>query len=134
MLVSGHSSYPPGCHVPSRCVSTVQGVSVRGSFRFLLLIVALVAGLVPGRAAAQTLQRGKLTVTVADPSGAFVPGASVTLVGLDTATKAVTLPAATTTDKGVAVFESIAVGRYSIRAEFAGFEMGLLRDFRVNTG
>jgi hypothetical protein len=76
-------------------------------------------------------QRGRLIVTVADPSGAIVQDANVTVVGLDTATKAVTLPPVKTTDKGTAIFEGLVLGRYSIRAEFPGFEMGLLRDIKV---
>jgi hypothetical protein len=79
-------------------------------------------------------QRGRLIVTVADPSGAIVQDANVTVVGLDTATKAVTLPPVKTTDKGTAIFEGLVLGRYSIRAEFPGFEMGLLRDIKVNRG
>jgi hypothetical protein len=71
---------------------------------------------------------------VADPSGAVIPGATVTVVGLEAQTKASTIPDAKTSEKGIAVFEDLAVGRYSVRAEFPGFEMGLLRDFRVSRG
>src|SRR5262245_36636707 len=99
---------------------------------FLVVIASLV--LIPVTAIAQTAQRGRLTITVVDPSGAVIPEATVTLVGLETPTKATTLPPTKTTDKGVAIFEGLALGRYSVRAEFPGFEMGLLRDFRVNRG
>jgi hypothetical protein len=99
----------------------------------ILLAAALI--LTPSPAAAQTAPQGnKLTVTVADQSGGIIPGATVTLIGLDPAAKDTTIPAAKTTDKGVVVFDNVALGRYSVRAEFAGFDMGLLRDFKINRG
>jgi hypothetical protein len=89
----------------------------------------------PALAAAQAAaQRGRLIITVADPSGGVVPDAVVTLIGLEPSTRAVDVPPAKTIDKGIATFEGLVPGRYSVRAEFPGFEMGLLRDFRVNRG
>jgi len=97
-----------------------------------VLALALV---LPKSLAAQTpAQPNKLTVTVADQTGAVIPGANVTLIALDAALKGKTIPSVKTTDKGVAVFENVAVGKYSLRAEFPGFEMGLLRDFSVSRG
>ncbi len=61
-----------------------------------------------------------LIVTVVDPSGGVIPGATVTIVDLNRT--------ATTTIEGVATFESVAPGRYTIQAEFTGFDTGLLRD------
>ncbi len=102
---------------------------------FAMALSLTVAFLVPGRAAAQAAaQRGRLIVTVADPSGAVVPDSTVTVVGLDPATKVATLQPIKTSDKGAAVFEGLVLGRYSIRAEFPGFELGLLRDIKVNRG
>jgi len=103
--------------------------------RALVILVLAGIALVPSSVAAQSAtQRGTLTITVADQSGGVIPDAAVTLVGLDASTKAALLPTVKTTDKGVAVFENLVLGRYSVRAEFPGFEMGLLRDFRVNRG
>src|SRR5690349_12993027 len=103
--------------------------------RLLRCVAVLSVLLTPLAARAQTpAQRGRLIVTVADTSGAVVPDASVAVVGLDAATKAVTVPPAKTTDKGAATFEGLVLGRYSIRAEFPGFELGLLRDIKVNRG
>jgi hypothetical protein len=103
--------------------------------RLVRHVVVLLALFSPVAALAQTpAQRGRLIVTVADPSGAVVQDATVTVVGLDPATKAATLPAVKTTDKGTATFEGLVLGRYSIRAEFPGFELGLLRDIKVNRG
>jgi hypothetical protein len=104
-------------------------------FRFIALIVALLIALIPNTSGAQTPPaRGKLVITVLDPSNAVVAEASVTLVGLDEATKTSVVPAAKTTDKGVATFENLAPGRYGISATFPGFDIGLLRDVRVNRG
>lgn len=115
--------------VPRRevCVSLVARlIGIAG-------MVAVVA--VPAAALAQTsAARGRLIVTVSDPSGAVVPGATVSIAGLDVASKAVTAPPAKTLDNGSATFEGLVPGRYSIGAEFPGFELGLLRDVKVNRG
>ena len=44
------------------------------------------------------------------------------------------MPPAKTQPNGAATFEGLVLGRYTISAEFAGFELGLLRDVRVNRG
>ncbi|MCC7009401.1 MAG: TonB-dependent receptor [Acidobacteria bacterium] len=101
----------------------------------LVRIFVLLLCLSPAFAGAQApAPRGRLTLTVADPTGGVIPGASVTLAGLDEATKAARIAPVTTTDRGTAVFENLAPGRYAARAEFPGFEIGLLRDFKVNRG
>jgi hypothetical protein len=69
-----------------------------------------------------------------DPSGGVIPDAVVTVIGLDAATKDVALPAVHTTDLGLATIEHLAQGRYSVQAEFAGFDLGLLRDVRIRSG
>ena len=104
------------------------------AFGHCLILGAVVITAMPFSANAQTTQRGRLTVTVADPSGAIIPGAAVSVIGLEEPAKSTPIPQAKTTDKGFATFEDLVVGRYSIRAEFPGFEMGLLRDFRVSRG
>src|SRR5438105_14489622 len=64
----------------------------------------------------------RLLVTVVDPSGAVIPGATVTVVGLDDATKAAARPAVKTADNGVATLAGLASGRSTAQAEFEGFE------------
>ncbi len=64
-----------------------------------------------------------LIVTVVDPSGGVIPGSTVTVVSLDH-----TSSTATTTMEGVAMFENVAPGRYTIQAEFTGFDTGVLRE------
>ena len=70
--------------------------------------------------------RGRLLVTVADTTAAVIPDAKVTVVGLDEAAKAAPIPPVQTSPEGVATFTGLAPGRYSIVAEFSGFEMGLV--------
>src|SRR5881392_1691511 len=69
---------------------------------------------------AQPAQDGRLIVTVVDASGAVVPGATVTVNGLDDGARAATFAPATSSYKGVATIDRLLPGRYSIKAEFPG--------------
>ena len=60
--------------------------------RAVLVVTALL--FVAGPCSAQALRDGKLLVTVVDQSGGVLPGAMVTVTGLEDATKARTFPAA----------------------------------------
>jgi hypothetical protein len=79
-------------------------------------------------------RQARLIITIVDPSGAVVPKATVKLVGLDEVTKKATVEPLPTSEKGVATFERLVPGRYSIQADFPGFDMGLLRDQRIRIG
>src|SRR5262245_43079265 len=83
---------------------------------------------------AQTAQDGRLIVTVVDASSAVVPGATVTITGLDDGARAPAFPPVTSSDKGVATVERLLPGRYSIRAEFPGFDLGVLPEVRIRRG
>src|SRR6185436_6301986 len=96
----------------------------------LLTITALLAVAVPGFA---QVRDGKLLITVVDATGGVLPGAQVTVVGLDNATKAVTIPAIKASDKGLATADSLLPGRYRMQVEFNGFEIGT-RDVSVKSG
>ena len=98
----------------------------------LTLVLILICSVAPAHA--QSTRDGRVQVTVVDQSGGVVPGATVTLVGLETPTQAQAAPTATSGDNGIAVFERVVLGRYSVRAEFPGFDLGLLRDIRVRAG
>jgi Carboxypeptidase regulatory-like domain/TonB dependent receptor len=100
----------------------------------LMLAAACVLLWCASAAFAQTAPDVHLTVTVVDPSGAVVGDASVSVVGTEAATKALTISPLKTTDKGVASFDRLAPGRYSIEATFPGFELGLLKDVRLKAG
>jgi hypothetical protein len=90
--------------------------------------------LAPFPAVAQTAQRGRLTITVADPSGAVIPEVTVTLIGLETSTKSHRNSAGK--DDGQRGRELRRPDRRPLQrsGRVRGFEMGLLRDFRVNRG
>jgi hypothetical protein len=102
---------------------------------FILLSLLLALGLSSQASLAQTPPAdGRLIVTVVDQSGAVIPGAVVTVVGLEDATKKKAVLPVKTTEKGIATVQSLALGRYSVQAEFPGFELGLLRDLRIKAG
>jgi hypothetical protein len=85
-------------------------------------------------ALAQTAQDGRLIVTVVDASGAVVPGATVTVSGLDDGARAAVFAPATSSEKGVATIDRLLPGRYSIKAEFPGFDLGVLPEVRIRRG
>jgi hypothetical protein len=86
--------------------------------------------------AAQTArpEHARLLVTVVDPSGAVIPGATVTVTGQEPATATSGLAPATTAAGGIATFAALAPGRYVVQAEFSGFETVTVRDVRLRTG
>src|SRR5260221_431385 len=99
----------------------------------VLAAVALLSVLTADAAVAQAA-KARVIVTVVDPSGAVIPDATVTMVGVDDATKGAVIAPVKTTDKGIATLENLAPGRYAIQAAFPGFELGLLKDVRVRSG
>ena len=104
------------------------------SARLLSRAAFIVAILQPAAAQAQAPRTARVQVTVVDPSSAVVPDATVDLVGLEQATQAAAAPSGKTSAAGVATLEGVAPGRYSIRASFPGFDLGLLRDVRLRAG
>jgi len=93
----------------------------------LLLIAA-------ASAFAQATTAGTLHVTVVDPSGAVIVGATVTVAGAEPATSAATIEPAMSANNGIATVPGLALGRYTIQAEFPGFETRVLKDVRVRAG
>jgi hypothetical protein len=77
---------------------------------------------------------GTLVVTVVDTTGAVLPGATVKVAGIEAANKAIAIEPAIASTDGVATVARLAPGRYSIQAEFAGFETRMLPDVRVRNG
>ena len=90
-------------------------------FRFagpcLTMMVALLVLCLPGRLAAQ-LDRGEITGTVEDPSGAVVQKATIDLINDDTTARITTKSTAT----GTYVFDDVLPGKYTVEAEAGGFE------------
>ena len=99
----------------------------------MAVFCAAVTGALPVLAQT-TAQDGRLIVTVVDPSGAVVPGATVTVSGLDGGARAPAFPPLTSSDQGRATLDRLLPGRYRIQAEFPGFEPGVLPEVRVRRG
>ncbi len=101
--------------------------------RFVCLCtLALLAG--TPAALAQTPRTGTLQVTVVDPSGAVIGNAMVTVAGAEESTRAQTPAPVQTSAQGVASLAGLPPGRYSVRAEFPGFDTKMLPDVRVRAG
>src|SRR5687767_11798089 len=99
-----------------------------------LLLTIFIGVLAATPVLAQAQRDARVQVTVVDQTGGVVPNATVKLTGLETATQARTVEPGTTAANGIATIERVLPGRYSITAEFPGFDLGLLRDIRVRAG
>jgi Carboxypeptidase regulatory-like domain len=71
---------------------------------------------------------------VVDQSNAVLPTATVTVAGIEDATRKLTLEPVQTGPNGAATVEGLVPGRYSVQAEFPGFETGTLKDVRLRPG
>jgi hypothetical protein len=100
---------------------------VRAQLGTVLALVVLTSS-----AFAQTPSTGTLRLTVVDPSGAVIVGATVSVINEDAENRP--LPSTQTSDTGSAAVSGLSPGRYSIQAEFPGFETRLLKDVRVRAG
>ncbi len=87
-------------------------------FVFSWLIVAA------GSVSAQTPRDGTLVLTIVDQTRAVIPAATVTVTGLEDATKAATIAPTPTSNQGVATIAGLKPGRYTIQAEFRGVSDG----------
>ncbi len=102
-----------------------------------LLRVALflgLAGLTPAALFAQAARDAVLQVTVLDETRGVLPGATVTVAGIEASNKAAVITPAATSPQGLVKFENLAPGRYSITAEFSGFQTRTLPDVRIRSG
>jgi len=100
---------------------------------FVVALLLCAAGPAFARSS-QVVRGGTLLVTVVDPSGGVIPNAIVTVTGPDAITNAVTPSPVTTTNVGVATFEHLVAGRYTVQASFEGFKTITVRDVRVKSG
>ena len=101
---------------------------------FVMAIVVLWF-LSPGQAlAAQARRDGRLLVTVVDQTGAVIPAATVTVIGEEAATRASAVPPVKSSDQGLAAVTGLLPGRYTVQAEFPGFETRVVKDVRVRAG
>jgi hypothetical protein len=100
-----------------------------GSLALLAVIAVSTASF-----AQQSGAGGTLVVTIVDSTGAVLPGATVTVTGIEAANKAATIEPVKASDQGIATIPKLAPGRYAVTAEFAGFETRMLPDVRVRNG
>ena len=99
-------------------------------FTAAVSLLALISSAAP--AATQTAARdAALRVVVADPTGAVIVGAKVTLQTVESTGAAIE---AVTNERGEALFENVAPARYAVRAEFPGFEPRQIDDLRLRPG
>ncbi|RPJ66881.1 MAG: hypothetical protein EHM24_21055 [Acidobacteria bacterium] len=98
----------------------------------LFAAAALAAATTPATAQSRD-SLGRLVVTVADQTQAVLPDATV-IVTAQREGAPVAPMTATTSKIGAAVFENLEQGRYTIQAEFQGFEPATIRDVRVRAG
>lgn len=103
-----------------------------------VFLVALCTSLLifptPPTASAQQPPQGVLQVTVIDTTRAVLVGATVTVEGLDAATKAVMPPPVQTSTQGIAMVPRLVPGRYALRVESGGFETTRVPELRVRSG
>lgn len=85
-------------------------------------------------ALAQAARTARLTVTVMDQTNAVIPAATVTVTARQADLNTTAPQPVQTSPRGVAQITGLPVGRYDVRAEFAGFEPGLLQDIRLQAG
>jgi hypothetical protein len=89
-----------------------QGTSV-----LRLLVFLFICGLLAGSALGQ-LDRGSITGTVKDATGAVLPGANVTVENQNTGVKTESI----TNDVGIYSFPNLPIGRYSVTYGMPGFK------------
>ncbi len=92
------------------------------------------ACLAPAALCAQATRGAVLQVTVLDETRGVLPGARVTVAGIESSNKATVITPASTSPQGLVKFERLAPGRYSITAEFSGFQTRTMPDVRLRSG
>lgn len=95
-----------------------------------LLLLVLVAALWAGAHAHAQGTTSRVAGTVTDTSGAFVPGATVTLTNDATGVSFTTV----TNASGAYAFEAVQVGRYTVAVELQGFKRFVSSDNAVTIG
>jgi hypothetical protein len=103
-------------------------------------MIALLVAVLSLAPSAQAARETRVAVTVVDQTGAVIPNAKVTVtLPADPKVPAATAPAPAaepvmTNDKGVATIGGLTAGRFSITAEFPGFETRTLKDIALRAG
>ncbi|MFM8534542.1 MAG: carboxypeptidase regulatory-like domain-containing protein [Acidimicrobiia bacterium] len=103
--------------------------------RFALALLAVACSVATSSAQPQPpAANGTLVVTIVDTTGAVLPGATVTIAGIDPGNKAAVIAPAAANKEGIATIAKLAPGRYTVKAEFAGFETRTIPEVRVRNG
>jgi hypothetical protein len=92
------------------------------------------ACLLSGDAFAQEDRNGSLLVTVLDETRGVLPGASVTFAAIDPSNRGAAAATAPTNQQGQVRFENLTPGRYTLTAEFSGFQTRTVPDVRIRSG
>src|SRR4029453_17114711 len=120
-----------------RCTAGPSGPAQRGQRPALYteegsqMIAALLVLLMAG-GPAQAPRDARLTVAVLDQTGAVIQNATVTVTPSGDPKPPVA--PVQTGEKGVANVQGLPPGRYSIHAEFAGFQPRILKDVQLKSG
>jgi hypothetical protein len=110
-------------------IATVRSrPTLRAAFVVALAILSAV------RPAWSQTRTATLAVTVVDQTGAVIGGATVTVTGTDDVTKAAGPAVVTTSNEGIATLPNLVPGRYTIEAQFPGFDPRLLANVAVRPG
>jgi hypothetical protein len=104
-----------------------NGMKLRGAALWCAVLAMLVALCIPCRLAAQ-IDRGEITGTVEDPSGAVVANARILLTNAATGVRTTTK----STNTGTYVFDNLIPGTYTIEAEQSGFEKYVVDGVQVH--
>jgi hypothetical protein len=97
--------------------------------RGVLTVLCVASAVLP--AFAQTMRDAALRITVADQTGAIIVNARVTVVPVDPSGAPIEVM---TDERGEAVLTTLVPGKYSVRAEFPGFDTRQLDDLRLRAG
>ncbi|MDA2913520.1 TonB-dependent receptor, partial [Acidobacteriia bacterium AH_259_A11_L15] len=100
---------------------------IAGRFAFFAVLAALLVAL---PAASQVLEKGSITGTVYDPSGAVVPGATVRIINVATGAER----EVSTSSDGRYAAAVLPVGEYRIEVTKSGFATAIVREVRLAVG
>jgi len=104
-------------------------MSIRFSiqFRYVFVVALLLIVLAPARSQAQAVY-GSISGIITDPSGAVVPGATVTVTSVERKTTDTVV----SNESGIYSKERLLPGNYEVKAELQGFKTALYPSIRVN--
>jgi hypothetical protein len=104
-----------------------EPTSVRRAVCAVTIALAAFALAAPPPATAQAVY-GSIAGTVTDPTGAALPGVTVTITSVERKT----VDVVTTNESGFFVKERLAPGRYEVKAELTGFKAAVVPASRVS--